>query len=413
MLNHPLPTRRMQFTFFVPDLLWPEPEEHSVFDKLATPALNRLLAIGHCTQQPKQPYEAALATLFGGKQTASYAALRHRGETGNADAPNVSPDDAASDEANWLCCDPVHLRFEQEHLLLADAGHIGLTLDEAQALAATLNEELADWGHFILTASGRGYLRLAAGKRRSDFGDAGPPLSAVAGRRVETLLADAHGDQLRLFNEIQMLLHDHPVNRQRESSGRPAINACWLWGAHPPFSADDGNNGGASRAASAPPTRALFDRLWSDDPLARGLAHTGGLLSAPLPDSFPAVLSNTAANAASTQASRVQHGLVTFDTLLVPTRYEDGESWRTALLDLEARWFAPALAALATGHISALTIIAPTAYAVPHWRIERRDRWKFWRRPQTLAQIAGTLAEREHLERLEQLEQPARQEPAH
>jgi len=38
----------------------------------------------------------------------------------------------------------------------------------------------------------------------------------------------------RLFNEVQMLWFDHPVNRQRQQQGAPVINGLWLFGGASP-----------------------------------------------------------------------------------------------------------------------------------------------------------------------------------
>ena len=34
----------------------------------------------------------------------------------------------------------------------------------------------------------------------------------------------------RLSNEVQMLLHDHPVNLRRQQAGQVPVNALWFWG---------------------------------------------------------------------------------------------------------------------------------------------------------------------------------------
>ena len=35
---------------------------------------------------------------------------------------------------------------------------------------------------------------------------------------------------MRLQNELQMVLHAHPVNAAREDAGKPTINGVWFWG---------------------------------------------------------------------------------------------------------------------------------------------------------------------------------------
>jgi hypothetical protein len=36
-----------------------------------------------------------------------------------------------------------------------------------------------------------------------------------------------------LFNEVQVILHQHPVNAERRARGLPPVNSLWLWGGGP------------------------------------------------------------------------------------------------------------------------------------------------------------------------------------
>lgn len=169
-----------------------------------------------------------------------------------------------ADGGHWLNADPVHLRFQQEHLILADSGSFAVLADsgsfavapdEAAALAAAVNEHLAGRGRVHVTAPERWYLQLA--------GLAAPPLSTVAGRRIESLLATAlpTPELRRLHNELQMLLHGHPLNQRREQAGQLPINGPWLWG--------DG--------ALPAPAAGGYATLYGDNALARGLAAASGV----------------------------------------------------------------------------------------------------------------------------------------
>ena len=83
-------------------------------------------------------------------------------------------------------------------------------------------------------------------------------LSEVAGKDVQPYLP-AGADALewhRIFNEAQMLLHEHAVNEAREARGEPAVNSVWFWG------------GGTRPAVPGRP----FDAVWSDDTTAIALA---------------------------------------------------------------------------------------------------------------------------------------------
>jgi len=347
----------MQLTLLVPELIWPEPDDRDTLDKLACPALNTLLVRSRLTRRPPQSLEATLTDLFGHPEGAPYAAFRLLGETGSVEL----------ESSCWINADPVHLRFHQEQLILADSGSFGIVLEEAQALAGELNRHLSDVGRFHVAAAERWYLQLADNTLLDDFDT--PPLSAVAGRRIERLLAEtAQARRLRtLLNEAQMLLHAHPVNQQRESAGRMPINSLWLWGAgRLPARLESG-----------------FDGVWSTNPLALGLGRAAGVPTHPVPIEASSLFEH---------AARDTSHLIVLEDLLGPVQYENGDAYRTALEGLEGRWFAPLRDALAKGKITHLRIQASTAYAALSWECKRGDLWKLWRRPQPLAALAQNLA---------------------
>jgi len=352
----------MQLTLVVPELIWPEPDDRETLDGLDCPALETLLARSRRTRRAAQSLEATLADVFGQPPGAPYAAFRLLGE-GHSTADTTA--DAGA--GYWLCCDPVHLRFHQEQLILADSANFGITEGEAQALAGELNRELADFGRFHVAAPERWYLALADSSLAAALDT--PPLSAVAGRRIDRLLpATASARRLRaLHNEAQMLLHAHPLNAQREDDGRLAINSLWLWG------------GGALPAR----LESDFDGVWSSNPLALGLAHAAGVPTHRLPVDAATLFEHAAPDTSQ---------LVVVEDLLAPVHYQHGEAYRNALAGLEARWFAPLRAALSGGQIAQLRIEASTAYAALAWQSTRRAQWKLWRRAQPLAALAQELA---------------------
>ncbi|MEI7429663.1 MAG: hypothetical protein WCL27_04340 [Betaproteobacteria bacterium] len=353
----------MQLTLLVPELIWPEPADQNTFENLASPELNTLIARSRLSRRPPQSFEATLSDNFGQPDGAPYAALRLSGE------PQGQPD---TTEGLWIACDPVHLRFHQEHLILAEMSHLGISLEEAQVLVAALNSHLPETGRFHALSADRWYLQVTDTQLLDGFEV--PPLSLVAGRRIERVLADSSQSKglRRLLNEIQMLLHAHPINRQRENEGRMTINSLWLWGA----------GQFQQRTGSAP--LKPFDGVWSNNPLANGLAGFSGATSHPVPPEATMVLA---------QAKHGSKQLVVLEDLLNPVHYENSEDYRRAITALENNWFAPLKSALAAGKISQLRIEACTAYATLSWTCQRHDLWKFWHQPHSLAELAQQLAQ--------------------
>jgi hypothetical protein len=351
----------MQLTLVVPELVWPEPDDHEAFDTLISPALNTLLARSHFQHRPPQSLEATLTDAFALPPSAPYAPFRLLGEQGIGDAANA-PGDAC-----WLCADPVHLRFHQERLILADSSTFEIALDEARAICDELNRQFSDLGSFLVASSGRWYLRLA---NLPELGETDvAPLSVVAGRSLDRQLPQARWLR-RLLNEVQMVLHAHPINefnKLRENSGRLPINSLWLWG------------------AGTLPQRSHcdFDGVWSNHPLAVGLGRASGVLAHALPADAATLLAGSVPDS--------QH-LVLLEDLLGPVHYENSETYRNALQTLETRWFMPLRQALASGKVKRLRIKASTAYGELGWESRPVDQWKLWRRAQPLATLAQNLA---------------------
>ena len=337
----------MHLTLLVPELIWPEPADQFALGKLAAPGCEWLLAHARLERSARRPFEAVLADCFGLADPPS-GALRLLGEGAEE-----------SRSGHWLCADPVHLRFHQERIVLADASAFDLADDEAQQIVHALNTEFADIGHFHATSATRWYLRLNEAVDHS-----AAPLSAVAGRRVDGELNGSALPLTRWLNEVQMFLHGHPVNAQREDTGQPAINSLWLWG------------GGALPAG----VEQRFSAVFSDDPLAIGLARAAGIPAHGRPASFSAMLGQAGANP-----------LVVLEQLLPRAAQEDGEGWRNTLEQLDGDWFMPLKKGLGNP-VDRTSLIAPTVYGELHYTLSAGERWKFWKKGKTLAATAQELA---------------------
>ncbi|PKO34355.1 MAG: hypothetical protein CVU34_08080 [Betaproteobacteria bacterium HGW-Betaproteobacteria-7] len=347
----------MRLTLLVPELIWPEPGDQHTLGNLSLPGFAWLAARASFQRQPASAFETAVAGQFG-LSTPALGALRLLGE---------DLGDAAID-GHWLCADPVHLRFHHERIVLADAGAFPLDEEEAREIAAAINAEFGDIGQLKVATARRWYLRLnpAGSAFAGACAHVAAPLSLVAGRRVDSEIPDNDATLRRWLNEVQMFLHGHPLNVRREQAGKPAVNSLWLWG------------GGRLHR----PQPGYFTAVWSDQPLATGLARAAGTPAHPLPDGLAGLLRLASPGTAS---------LVVLDTLLPPVLYEDSAAWRAAWLALEEHWFTPLRQALGRP-VRELNIIAPTIYGELQWSLRGIDRWKFWRRSQPLAALAQQFA---------------------
>lgn len=329
----------MRLTLLVPGLLWPrEILRDTTFD-LPLPALARLLGRGR--RAPVVGEAAWLADAFGIEGPVPAAPLRLLGQGGQPA------------HHDWLCLDPVHLRVAERAVVLDDPARLRLAADEDAALRTAVAPLFAHLGDIVAPAPGHWQLRLhrSAALETAD-------LPASIGRHVDPALPvgpDAAGWR-RLLAEAQPLLHAHPVNRRRDADGRPVVNSLWPWG--------------GGRLPAAAPGR--FRTVWSADPVLRGLAALNGMLAEPMPPRFTVVRG---------------HVLARHDALLRSPPGEDATGWRAALAGLEEAWLAPALAAVNSGVLRRLTLVASGQRRGTEVAIGRGDLWRFWRRGVALAEL--------------------------
>lgn len=168
-------------------------------------------------------------------------------------------------------------------------------------------------------------------------------LSEVMGRDIRPYLPEGE-DALHwrmLMNEMQMLLHDHPVNEQREQARQLAINSVWLEG------------GGRL------PQRLMLQNIMfmSQHDMLRGLARLSACEHLDLVDSF----------------SELEY----HDQLVI---------WMKSSPDLEGLWFEPLLEALRGATVKKLNLhfgIGRNTYSLSMRPI---DVWKLWRRTKPVMQ---------------------------
>jgi len=127
----------------------------------------------------------------------------------------------------WARAEPVRLLAGLDHLQLGGPVPLPLETGESERLCADLNAHLAGSG-FRLQPTSRGWLCACP----DDVEWSAPDPELVLGRDLrESLPSGRDATRIRaMVNEMQMLLHDHPVNTRREQQGLPVVNSIWLWG---------------------------------------------------------------------------------------------------------------------------------------------------------------------------------------
>lgn len=296
----------MHVELTVPGLLAAPPAER-------LPALELLLARAHSSQGDAQSLHAWLGEAFGVDPLPAGALT-------------------AGEAGFWLRADPVHLSVMRDRLVLVPVA--GLEHAEAQALVDALNRHFAGTHEFRVAHPDRWVVRTEAAALDT--------LSAaeMAGRDIDPQLPG--GKWPALLNEIQMVLHEHPVNEARELP----VNSVWLWGA------------GELPAKAAGPWRSVT----SAEPVALGLARLAGIAERAPARSAEDWLQGSPEDGRHLVLLEAEHAL------------------------LEALWFAPLLAALKSGRIGMLSLHAPDAGLT--FEVARGDLRRFWRRARAVASHA-------------------------
>jgi hypothetical protein len=254
-----------------------------------------------------------------------------------------------SDDQVWLRADPVHLHAYQDQVLLFDAlSGFTLTSVEAQTLINEINPLYEDIGlQFSAPTPTRWYVSLPQVPKLTTA-----PLHEVIGKNIQPYLPGGQDrtDWWKILNEIQMQLHQSPVNLDREARGELSINSVWFWG--------------LGKLPTVPPLPIRWSHVWTEEPLTRGLAQLTQVNYSAVPANGKEWLAHLTPG---------EHLL----TLFFPR--EKIAHWSTWLTELEAEWFSPLFAAVKRRQFDAIILypgqeqafIITTNHARHWWRRQR------------------------------------------
>lgn len=346
----------MNLHLFVPNLFWSEAAFPEIYQGLSLPAIETLLAKSIESQNESQGIEAWLCSAFNvDKQqdwpVASITLLADKTE-------NIQVGDSY-----WLRADPVHLRVERDQVILADSHVFHVSIDEARQFANVINKHFAENNIHLLSngLGAQGIVVLPLTSDRWYLCLAKTPiicthvLSDVAIKNINNFLPSGAENIFwrGIFNEIQMLLHEHPLNKVREERGELVVNSIWFWG-----------GGSIPNLVRSP-----YTHVWSNDILPNALALACDIDCSVLP-----------VNVATWKKS-IESGnhLVFLNTLHGKFRYGDVYGWRDSLKEMEENWFSPLLQEFRNGNINQIVITTIDKGRAKNFTITRSCLWKFWR----------------------------------
>jgi len=233
--------------------------------------------------------------------------------------------------AYWLAADPVTLVVGRDDVRLTGVVD-DLARADADALVGMLNAHfIGDGLAFVAPRPDAIFVRTETRPQLSTL-----PLAVARGRSLRTLLpTGADADAWRRWqSEMQMLLHEHPVNLERERAGRPPANSVWF-------------SGGGTLPARREPGPSI--RTFATEGIAVALAaHAGSPARA-----LPVLLDN-----ALEEVRGAESIVVALDASHDVTA-------------IEQTWAAPAWNALAAGRLDAVSILADGGGQAAAWQARR------------------------------------------
>ena len=262
----------------------------------------------------------------------------------------------ANVDEHFICADPVYLVPQRGQLLNYGNALLDITVDEAQQLVNDINQQYKDQAWQLIMLTPLNWVMKLPGS----INIATHALDQVVGMPVDNCLPTGNDapQWCTLLNELQMFLHSHPVNQQRMTKGKPAINSVWFWGSGNLPKVDSGNQRDSQER---------WVQCWSHDTLALSLAK---LANVPRVDASE--------NAQAWLAQAITPGA----HILVDVRFKtslsllDAGAWWQALFEFNNAWIQPLYDALQGGAIKSLTLLTDTGEQYCGTRRRLKRWWK-------------------------------------
>jgi hypothetical protein len=285
-------------------------------------------------------------------------------------APASAPSEPAQQHMVWVAT-PVHLVAGLTSLHLDRRSILRLSADDLTALTTEFRRVFHDSG-FVLEPLGSGDFLL--------FGPQMPVAQTLEpARAIGNSIADARpagaGDPAlrRLGAEIEMWLHEHPVNDARRLRGEPPVTGLWLWGGGPSQVPRERVPGHPREAAANTPqprgapvaSVASFDIAFGRDAYLSGLWASIGKKVFPLPQQLADVFGYP----------EVRRAAVVVE---IGPMLHSNPRWTffDAVAQIDRTFIAPAVEALGAAQIERFVILANDHQLT----LRARDRFKLWRR---------------------------------
>ncbi|OAM27606.1 hypothetical protein A7P95_06745 [Eikenella longinqua] len=309
------------FTLCLPGLHWPHPAE---LPALHTPGLNQLLRFGRFQAAPSEPADFCFQHL--------------------------SPQLHHLFAEPYAFASPLHQQIGLHSTQLQSSG-LHILPEEAEVLCHGLNAFChEDSWQFAPLSPELWSIRLPRPAQWQ-----APYILNIAGHHADIpqALGSRKSQWLQRQTEIQMWLHNHPVNTRRSAEGKPPINALWLWDELP------------TESPAAPPALIGSHSPWA--------AYSRSPQVRPAP-------ANLAAWQATAAECRVplEHSTLYLHELRQAAELGRPDDYARTLQQWDEQFFAPLWQALQRKQLPAARLLTDGEHG-GSLEISARSGWAFWK----------------------------------
>lgn len=134
---------------------------------------------------------------------------------------------ADAEGQQWLLAEPLYLQPEMRGARVMAAGNFMLSTEHKQVLLQALRPVFGDYGfELMISRHDFFYIRARKDTPMPEFA----PAPDILGCDLAMILPESKV-WTALFNECQIILHNHPLNVERQRKASLPVNALWFWGA--------------------------------------------------------------------------------------------------------------------------------------------------------------------------------------
>lgn len=233
--------------------------------------------------------------------------------------------------SDYMLMEPTHLRLDRDRLLISESELLQLNAEDAEQIIALINEHFA--GELRVFQISDEFWLMGLDFTLEDM--VSYPLIDIVGENIDEFLPT--GPQRlhlhKLMNEIQMLLFNLPLNKQREEDGLLNVNSVWLW-----------------------------DKSYEKLPF-----ELGNMLARNY-------------NVADLEIDLAGINTLVVDKAYFSACYRDSFSWLEIVAEIDSSLGSKLLVLLKSGKLKQLNIYLPALNGCQYVRLSRYDLWKFWRK---------------------------------